>query len=162
MKILVTYASKHGSTAEVGERIALALIERGIEADALRVQDVGDITRYDGVVIGSSVYFGRWTHDAVIFVERSRARLALRLVWLFSVGPLGDQPRTDPAEVAQFVRSLKAVDHHLFSGALDPHGLSFPERVIMKGVKAPTGDFRDWDEINSWAATIAQQVKEAA
>jgi len=36
-----------------------------------------------------------------------------------------------------------------------------PERVIVKGVKAPTGDFRDWNEIDSWAAGIASRLEAA-
>ena len=66
------------------------------------------------------------------------------------------------SDVAEFAASLNAVGHQLFTGALDPHRLSFPERVIVKGVKAPIGDFRDWDEIDVWAGTIAQQLKQAA
>lgn len=155
----MTYASKHGSTAEVSQRLAQALIKDGIDADVLPVADVGDIGNYDALVIGSSAYFGRWMREAVAFVERNRARLAERPVWLFSVGPLGDQPRTDPVDVPEFMASLKAAGHHLFTGALNPHGLSFAERVIVKGVKAPTGDFRDWNDIDRWAATIASRLQ---
>jgi menaquinone-dependent protoporphyrinogen oxidase len=161
MAVLVAYASKHGSTTEVARRIAAALIENGVDAKALRVDDVVDTAGYDAVVIGSSVYFGRWMREAVALAERNRARLAGRPIWLFSVGPLGDQARTDPAEIEGLAASLGAVEHHLFSGALDLHRLSLAERVIVKGVKAPTGDFRDWNEIDSWAAGIASRLKVA-
>ncbi len=159
--VLVAYASKHGSTTEVGRRIAAALIENGVDAKALPVNDVVDIASYDAVVIGSSVYFGRWMREAVALVERNRAQLACRPIWLFSVGPLGDQARAEPAEVESLATSLDAIEHRLLAGALDLHKLSFPERVIVKGVKAPTGDFRDWKEIDSWAATIAHHMKES-
>jgi menaquinone-dependent protoporphyrinogen oxidase len=56
------------------------------------------------------------------------------------------------------VTSTKAVNHHLFAGALNIRDLSFVERAIVKGVKAPTGDFRDWNEIDSWATSIAQHL----
>src|ERR1700674_3690704 len=156
--VLVTFASKHGSTAEVGKRIALALVEAGVQAEGLPVGQVGDIAGYDAFVIGSSVYFGQWMRDAVRFVDQNRARFAKSSVWLFSVGPLGDQARTDPAEVAGLAASVNANGHHLFAGALDLHKLTFPERLIAKGVKAPTGDFRDWNEIDSWSATIASNL----
>jgi len=159
MRALVTYASHHGSTAEVGERIAATLIKDGVDAEALRVQEVPDIAGYDAVVMGSAVYYGRWMNEAVTFVDRNRTQLARRAIWLFSVGPLGDQPRTEPAVIGGLIASLGAVEHHLFSGALDLHKLSFPERVIAKGVKTPTGDFRDWNEIDSWALTIARTLK---
>jgi menaquinone-dependent protoporphyrinogen oxidase len=94
MAVPVACASKHGSTTEVARRIAAALIENGVDAKVMRVDDVVDIACYDAVVIGSSVYFGYWMREAVALVERNRARLAGRPIWLFSVGPLGDQART--------------------------------------------------------------------
>src|ERR1700716_3125045 len=158
MRVLVTYASKHGSTAQVAERISLALIETGIEAEVIPVGDVGFVGGYDAVVLGSSVYFGKWMAEAVRFADQNRTDLAGRPVWLFSVGPLVTQPRPDPAERVLLKASIKAVDHHLFAGALKVAELSFVERVIVKGVKAPAGDFRDWNEIASWGAKIAQHL----
>jgi len=35
------------------------------------------------------------------------------------------------------------------------------EKWIIKNVKAPVGDFRDWDAITSWATAIADVLKEA-
>ena len=49
-------------------------------------------------------------------------------------------------------------DHHVFEGKLDPAGLGFGERIAVKMVgaahgdyRAPYGDYRDWDDIRSWA-----------
>jgi menaquinone-dependent protoporphyrinogen oxidase len=159
IRVLVTYASKHGSTAEVAQRIGLALNEAGVNVDVMPLGDVVAVGSYDAVVQGSSVYFGKWAGEAVSFADHNQAHLASRAVWLFSVGPLGDQPRSDPADVARLVTSTKAVNHHLFAGALNIRDLSFVERVIVKGVKAPAGDFRDWDGIDSWGRAIAQHLK---
>jgi menaquinone-dependent protoporphyrinogen oxidase len=101
MAVLVACASKHGSTTELAQRIAAALIENGVDAKVMRV---------DAVVIGSSVYFGHWMREAVALVERNRARLAGRPIWFFSVGPLGDQARTDPAEIEGLAASVGAVE----------------------------------------------------
>jgi menaquinone-dependent protoporphyrinogen oxidase len=158
MNVLVTYASKHGSTAEVAKRIALVLVEAGVPADVLPVHLVGDIAAYNAVVIGGSVYFGRWMSDAVTFVEENRATLAKSSVWMFSVGPLGDQARTEPAEVAGLAASVNAIEQHVFTGALDLHKLNLAERLIVKGVKSPIGDFRNWNDIDSWAGTIARDI----
>jgi hypothetical protein len=38
----------------------------------------------------------------------------------------------------------------------------FIEKWMLKNVKAPAGDFRDWEAITAWAATIADVLKEAA
>ena len=31
--------------------------------------------------------------------------------------------------------------------------------MIVKAVKAPDGDFRDWDAINGWADEIADELR---
>ena len=43
----------------------------------------------------------------------------------------------------------------VLAGAADPDKLRGFDRWVLKQVKAPTGDFRDWDAIAAWAAEIA-------
>jgi menaquinone-dependent protoporphyrinogen oxidase len=160
MHVLVTYASKHGSTKEVAERVASGLNQRGVPADIRPMNQVDRLDRYDGVVIGSAVYIGRWIKEATEFVDRVRPALAGRRVWLFSSGPLGDKPGVDPPHIAELKTSLNAVEHRLFAGALRKEGLSLVERAVVKGVKAPYGDFRNWSEIDSWVASIKHDLKE--
>jgi menaquinone-dependent protoporphyrinogen oxidase len=50
------------------------------------------------------------------------------------------------------------IDHRMFFGALDRSALGFGERMIVKAVKAPEGDFRDWDAIRDWASGIAREI----
>jgi menaquinone-dependent protoporphyrinogen oxidase len=89
MKVLVTYASRHGATAGIAERIAAGLRSAGLPTDLSPVTDVDDVTAYDAFVIGGAAYMFHWLKDATAFVKRHRARLADRPVWLFSSGPLG-------------------------------------------------------------------------
>jgi menaquinone-dependent protoporphyrinogen oxidase len=42
---------------------------------------------------------------------------------------------------------------------LDTKTLGLAEKLVVKGIKAPVGDFRDWDAITSWAAAIADALK---
>ena len=158
-RVLVTYASKHGSTQEVAERTAFSLDQLGVSVDVRPMNQVDAIDGYDGVVIGSAIYIGRWMKPANEFVERVLPALAGRRVWLFSSGPLGDQAETDPPGIAKLATSLKFVDHRLFPGALRKERLSLVERALVKGVKAPYGDFRDWTEIDAWAAAIARGLE---
>ena len=88
MTVLVTYASRYGSTAEIAERIAVTLIEEGVDARAQQITQVRDLAGIDAFVIGSAVYFGSWLKPATTFVERNREVLAGKPVWLFSSGPL--------------------------------------------------------------------------
>ena len=131
MNVLVTVASRHGATGEIGELLAVALRDAGLTAEAHRPQEVVSLAGYDAIVLGSAVYAGRWLEAARAFADRHAAALATRPVWLFSSGPLGDPP----------VPSL---------GLL--------ERTPTRSVRAPDGDFRDWDAIGRWAREIARQL----
>ena len=78
MPVLVVYASKHGATREIAERVAQTMAAAGQQAQARPVTAAGDLTGYDAFVVGSAVYMGHWQKEAVEFVRRSRAVLAGR------------------------------------------------------------------------------------
>ena len=159
--IVVAYASKHGSTEGIAVAIADRLQERGHRSIARPVEALDDLADADAVVLGSGVYAGSWLKDATAFVERHRDALARVPVWLFSSGPLGEQVVDDeeqPRQLAELREALSPRDHKVFCGALDRSKLSFPERMIVKAVKAPDGDFRDWDAIAAWADSIADDL----
>lgn len=155
--ILVAYASKHGSTAGIARRIAERLIERGHFVDVRSVDDLDRLDDAEAVVLGSAVYAGSWRNEAVAFVERHERELRALPVWLFSSGPLGDHIEdleAQPRELERIRRAIEPKEHHVFFGALDTGVLSFGERMIVKAVKAPAGDFREWEEIETWADGI--------
>ncbi len=160
MRVLVTAASKHGATTQIAEAVATALRERGLAVDLTPPAQVTALEPYDAVVIGSGVYAGRWMEEARTFVERQAEALATRPVWLFSSGPLGDPPKpaeeaTDAAPIAE---RLKARGHRTFGGRLDRSELGFMERTVANVVRAPDGDFRDWEAIRAWAGEISKEL----
>jgi menaquinone-dependent protoporphyrinogen oxidase len=167
MNILVTYASKHNATAEIANAIGEVIRQSsGLDVDVRSVETVEDIAPYDAVVLGSAVYAGQWQSAATDFLKQHAGELAQRPVWLFSSGPTGEG---DPKALVKgwlFPEALKATvgriqprDIAVFHGKLDPATLSFLERLVVKGVHAPMGDFRDWDMIREWAASIAQALQ---
>jgi menaquinone-dependent protoporphyrinogen oxidase len=157
--ILVAYASKHGATEGIAQHIARGLSEAGKEAETRSVTEVDDLGEPEAVVIGSAVYAGSWRKEAVEFVDAHAEELARLPVWLFSSGPLGEQVADDeeqPKQLAEIRERISPRGHKVFFGALDAGKLSFGERMIVKAVKAPEGDFRNWDEIAGWANGIAR------
>jgi menaquinone-dependent protoporphyrinogen oxidase len=159
--ILVAYASKHGATEGIAQHIARSLNVAGREADARSVTDVLELGAPDAVVIGSAVYAGSWRKEAVEFVETHADELARLPVWLFSSGPLGEQIADDeeqPRQLAEIRARISPRGHKMFFGALDAGKLSFGERMMVKAVKAPEGDFRNWDAIRDWADGIALEL----
>lgn len=160
MRVLVTAASKHGGTIGIAEAIVAALGTASLEADIRPIDEVMSLEPYDAVVLGSAVYMGRWLGPARAFVERNGLGLATRPVWLFSSGPLGDpsKPVETPGEVAGLIETTHARDHRIFSGVLDKGSLGLGERAMVAAVRAPAGDFRAWDEIQTWAVGIAHTL----
>ena len=162
MRVLVTAASRHGTTAEIAEAIAEVLRKASIEVDVLAPEAVDTVDPYDAVVLGSGVYAGHWLAPAKAFVERHEEGLRYRAVFLFSSGPLGDPPKPveDPADVAAIDVATGAMDHRVFAGRLVESELGRAERIVIKVVRAPFGDFREWDDITWWASEIARFVKD--
>ena len=168
MKVLVAYASKYGSTRAIAERIAEGLRAAGQAAEAKPMQAGGDLAGYDAYVVGSAAYIGSWLKGATEFVRGHQAVLAAKPVWLFSSGPLGTEPTdaqgrdkrvaAEPKEFAEFKETIKPLGIRVFFGVLDPGKLGFRDRAIrtLPAGRAllPEGDFRDWKDIDAWAASI--------
>src|SRR5690242_3027764 len=87
-RVLVSYASKNGSTAEIAGWVASTLRDANLAVDLFDAADVTDVRPYDAVVLGAAVYAGRWPRSARRFVSRHSRELQSRPVWLFSSGPL--------------------------------------------------------------------------
>jgi menaquinone-dependent protoporphyrinogen oxidase len=166
VKVLVSTASKHGSTGEIGNRIAAALraeLPGDAVVDVFPAARVGDVTSYDAFILGSAVYMGRWLEGARELAERIAA-LPPRPVWLFSSGPIGDPPKPDeePADAGNIVESTHAREHCLFAGRLDRHRLGFGEKAVVAALRVADGDFRDWNAIDTWGRQIAAELSRAA
>lgn len=165
-RVLVTYASKHGSTAEIAKRIGEVLRKAGLPADVMPVERVTNLVHYSVVILGSAVYIGRWRKEATKFLEENVEALAERKVWLFSSGPTGEGDAVElvdgkklPDSLEYVVKRIKPQDIKVFHGVLDMSELSFIERWMIKRVDAPTGDYRNWDAITAWAKSIANALK---
>ena len=153
--ILVAYATEHGSTGEVAAAIAARLRDEGLEAELKACGDVTDVTPYSGVVLGGALYTGRLHHDAVAFLRRFHAELAVLPIAIYAMGP----KTLDPSDIAssrkQLERSLvKAADVSpyeiaVFGGVIDPKTLGFPFNHLH------ASDARDWDEIDAFALRCA-------
>ena len=163
MTVLVAVASRHHSTLEIGQAIGRCLTERGIPADVLPAEEVDEVFAYEAVVLGSGVYAGNWLGPARDLVARCTMQLRERPVWFFSSGPMGDPPvpAGEPAGVAALKDLLRPRDHRVFPGRLAGDDLGLGEKLIVKAVRAPFGDYRDWPAIDTWAAEIAAALRPA-
>lgn len=183
-RVLVVYASRHGSTAGIAERIATVLRAGGAEAVVADAATRPEIFGYDAYVVASGVYMGSWLRPATEWLERNVPVLATRPVYLVSSGPLAgsSKDRADadgvtnalgPAEgpgsggrkrVEALATAIEIRQHVVFDGAYDPHDppKALSERLVRMMPTSnkilPTGDFRDWDRIETWAREVAREV----
>jgi menaquinone-dependent protoporphyrinogen oxidase len=160
-RVLVAYASKNGSTAEIAEAIAEELERWSLLVDCAEAGAVQDLEPYDAVVLGSAVYARRWRSSARTFLRRHRSALSTLPLWVFSSGPTGD-PKDDPKsswfEPPKIVASLEALgarEHVVFGGRIPAEPHNFIERAMTRSAPPEFADRRDWDEIRRWADGIA-------
>jgi menaquinone-dependent protoporphyrinogen oxidase len=180
MKVLVAYASKHGATKGIAERIAQTLGADGLEVTLESADRVRSLDGFDAFVIGSAAYMYHWLNEATRLVRENINLLRARPTWLFSSGPIGtdlvDAKGRDvyessrPAEFAEFATALEPREEKVFFGAYDPDQppIGLGERIGTFFIRAkivkenlPAGDFRDWPKIEGWAHQIAQDLGRA-
>lgn len=159
--ILVTYASRNGSTREVAETVARVLEANGAQTTLLPVFEAKELGRYDGVVLGGSIYSTSLQRDALLFLRKHREALAELPLAVFALGPIRDEPE-------EWLRSRKQLDASLaqlpgltpvavavFGGVIDPGRLPHPMN------RMPPSDNRDWDAIKGWAREAGAQLAAA-
>jgi menaquinone-dependent protoporphyrinogen oxidase len=163
MKVLVGYASAHGSTAEIAHRLGERLRRHGLDVE---VRDLGlvDPARYDAFVLGSAIHNQRWMPLARSFMVENAAELTAKPVWLFSVGMPGALRRPlrllaglQPAAVAaEFIEQVSFRDHRVFTGVVRDDHLAWPGRLLMRLFTTGPGDYRDWAAVERWGDGIAR------
>lgn len=166
--VLVTYASRYGSTREVARAIAAALGEEGLGVATEPVDAVRDLEPYGAVIVGAPLFMYRWHKGARRFLSRHRRDLHGRPVAIFALGPVKD-PHDDKEwqasrgqldkELARYAW-LEPVAIRLFGGRFDPALLRFP--LDRLAGSEPATDIRDWSAIRSWAHTLAASLEAAA
>ncbi len=178
MKVLVAYATRHGATRGIAERISQVLDREGLEVTLKPVERAGSIDAYDAVVVGGAAYTIHLMKEASAFVKRHRASLLTRPVWMLSSGPTGHEATAEerqealessiPREFPELAVQLKPRDQKVFYGAYDPDAapIGLAEGLFAKMTSRwpslkeniAAGDFREWPEIERWAEGIAREL----
>lgn len=159
--LLVAYATKYGATREIAEKIGQQLRNGGWQADVMPVKGLPGLDHYTAVILGSSVYIGKWQKEAAEFLQSNEEHLAQLPVWLFSSGPTGEGDPVKlldgwrlPVNMQPVVSRIRPRDIVVFHGNINPQKLNFIEKQAVKSLKKPFGDFRDWEAIKTWTAKI--------
>lgn len=167
-KILVTYASRAGSTVGVAEAIANTLADHHLNVDLLAMQEVNDVAIYDAVVAGSAIRMDKWLPEAMQFLENYQQDLSQKPFAAFLVcmamASGTDRARQSASNYLQPVRKrVPTISEGLFAGVLDLSKLPPVYRMgfgllTLSGV-FKEGDHRDWDAIQQWALDLLLDLK---
>jgi menaquinone-dependent protoporphyrinogen oxidase len=175
--ILVTYATRYGSTEEVARVVAETLREHGLTVEVQHVRKVHNVQPYDAVVLGAPLYIGHWHKDAHRFLDKFADELAEPSpdklpVAIFALGPLHDDDAEFQGGLQQLHKELEKYPAlaplaiELFGGKYDPERLNLADRVLASLPVSPlhgleSSDVRDWPVIRIWAANLARQIEPA-
>jgi menaquinone-dependent protoporphyrinogen oxidase len=168
-KILVTFATRYGSTQQVAEAIAKTLRERGLAVDLEPMRQVRTLEGYRAVVLGAPLYIGAWHKEALNFLSRYQEALASRPVAVFALGPLHDDEGERQGAREQLTKELgkfpwfAPVAQEMFGGKYDPNKLNFGDKLIASLPASPlhnvpASDVRDWTAIRAWADSLVAKL----
>jgi len=163
-KILVAYASRYGSTAEVAGVIGGILREEGRDVEVKSVKDVKDVGEYQAVIIGSALRIFHLLPEAIGFARKYRSTLAGKLTAYFATGlmitnPTPENLRKAEAMLDPLKKIKEPVATALFPGRLKISRLEYPWRFYFRRLSPiAEGDYRDWDAVKKWAVELAGKL----
>lgn len=164
MTLLVGYASPHGSTREIAERIADRIHHHGLGVEVRALARERLDGTHEAAVLGSAVHSQAWLPEAEEFVRANQGWLANVSVWLFSVGlarALGgmwERQAAEPKGIPRMREVTSPEEHRILAGVVWRSQLPPLGRLVYAAMRGRYGDFRNWDEIDLWADEIARRL----
>lgn len=177
MRIIIGYATVHGSTMRIAERIAQQLRKLGHTVDVIDLaasHPSRALNSCDCLILGSAIHNGQWLAAAEEAVDDLLVRNALRevSVWTFSVSSVGDTSTFVSPRLARLIRrhspepiafallhNLSDVQGHRgFAGAIAPGDWPGFGRLVFRLMGGRYGEAFDWDDIDRWSAHIANTL----
>jgi menaquinone-dependent protoporphyrinogen oxidase len=170
MRVLIAYASAHGSTAGIARFVGSVLRSRGLDTTVADSASLTAVDGYDACIIGSAIHYGLWLPEMAAFVRRSGAALSGKpaFLWLACVRALekdGFAYVTDNYLPNLLPRTLPFRRIAIFAGKIDIAKLDPQEAWTLTfrydGRTDPfglLGDHRDWPAIRDWAEQVADDL----
>lgn len=171
MKILVAYASAHGSTKEVAQFIGRVLATFNADVTVANVEDVQSVDDYDAYVLGSAIHAGLWLQPMLTFFDRFEYKLAEKPMyfWVSCIRSVEEDGRQHALKYYfdyHLLENYRVRDYAVLSGKLDTSAITRQEQWYLAANydgKLTTGnfrnDYRDWTAISAWANHIAVDLK---
>jgi menaquinone-dependent protoporphyrinogen oxidase len=165
-RVLISYASRCGSTGGVAEAIGQVLCVMGASADIRLVGNVNDISPYHAVIVGSAIRRGKWLPEAVGFVKDNQDMLSrLPIAYFVVCLTMKDDTAENRSKVMAYLDPVRKVAPRiqpvavgLFPGAVNFGKLSFVDKMVLKAKGVSEGDYRDWTAVKAWAFDVGPKL----
>lgn len=177
MPILILYASDHGSTGEIAERISSRISSQLPPTEVYSIKNFNPdhLDQYTAIVLGSCVHGMAWLPEATEFLTANKAALAEKPLFAFSVGAPTAMPQIFRAkwqkveekklrEKAEKLLGTQLRAHTLFNGKFVKEDADKTMKIVCGlccfccgGMRY--GDFRDWYLIEKWADEVVAALK---
>jgi menaquinone-dependent protoporphyrinogen oxidase len=171
-RICIVYSTNDGHTLEICRRI-----QQILEGDSHRVELIAveatagaDWARFDKIVIGARIRYGKHHPQVVHLIETCAARWQRIPTAFFSVNLVARKAGKNTAETNPYVRKLLRLTGWqptvatVFAGKLDYKIYGFRDRHIIRFImwltKGPTAldacvDFTDWQAVEAFARRVS-------
>lgn len=160
-KVLVAYASRAGSTAEVAEEVGKVLAAEGLSVDVLPIQSITSLEPYSALVLGTAARIGKLLPETIRFVRKySKPLQTIKVAYFVACLTMFKDTAENRTTVEGYLKPLykikEPVDHEMFGGAMFPEKIPGIWSRIMRN--AERGDYRDWEAIRAWAKQLAVKL----
>ena len=170
-KILILYSTVDGHTLDICQRLRQLVEPAGhtVTLSVLDDQTTVDPERFDKVVVGASIRYGKHRPCVAAFLLKHRTSLQARPSALFSVNIVARKPNKNTPDTNPYMRSLLREigwrPRHVatFAGKLDYPSYGLWDRTIIRFImlltRGPTDpravvDFTDWRQVEQFAREI--------
>jgi len=175
MHMLILYATRRNSTAEVAAYLSNILREYHLQVTVANVENfAGDIKQFDGYLFGTSIYNGMWLKSLANYVRRCLPDIGQKPVWGWAMcirilEPDGKEHVYKNYLPDRLLKKINLQDYNFFGGKFYIEDIDYTERWTLSirydGKTPPTDyndDYRDWEAIGAWGHQVAKQIRTIA
>jgi menaquinone-dependent protoporphyrinogen oxidase len=167
--VLILYMSRGGHTARIARRLCDSIANAGGRAEMMDLVEAAregvDWPRFDVVVLGAPVLYGKYDASVMDFIAQHRAQLEARPNSFFNVSVVARTPAKATVTGNRYMQKFLQLspwrprDLKVIAGKVDypawPWLDRFMIRLIMKMTDGPTDtkaviDYTNWDDVRAY------------
>ena len=170
-KYLIIYSTVDGQTKKISERISDRLKKKdSVTILALEKANNEDINKFDFIIIGASIRYGKHRDNLFKFIKENKIALESKMTAFFSVNVVARKPEKSEADTNPYIKKFISLSDWkpnyltVFAGKIDYPKLNALDkvmiRIIMWLTKGPTDisvshEFTDWEKVDKFTEEIA-------